>query len=842
MHLREQQVETAAEKAHGDTFDWVLSFDESELHCEDAEHAEMKSRFRTWISDEKAVFWVCGKAASGKSTLMRKIYHDHRLRAHLERWAPLKNITLARMFFTSEGSELQRSREGLLRSLLHQATEDESLATHVLQAYLDKLPEDQLYNTDKIQWTWLELRGAFSTLLNKASSSQRFLFFVDGLDEYNSTRTGSNFPPEYHLETDSSQGRTIRAGYRDIAQLLQTLPDNNFVKICVSSRPYNEFEDAFSKCPSFRLELLTKDDIKQYIHTEMIKCTQTETVAMYAECVEEIMTKALGVFLWVRIATDILVDGMINAISHEQLFGMLGRLPSELGGPRGLYMRILRRLDPSLLPEAWKMFDLVLSARRDLHVLSLSFAMEASPQHAVALKIGALGSDELDNRFIQMSKRLKALGGLLEAEGTKTWSYVRFLHLTAKEFLLRTDVQHIITANISHSTCDSNVTLLTGCLMQLKRLAPAVGPRLRFWRNIKDGFYYAAQAERTTGKSQTALLDSMNETAHHLWKEGCGESGSRSEEGENTFQDLATKSSCPSWVDAEPQESGGKIYEWRDDFMSLAVQANLSIYLREKFRQGYRLDDKPGRPLLAYAVVPTGLYNLEQYEHYERYLDRELGSDFSHVSMTRLLLDHGADPNAVCKPGDEEYHYTSSVWSIVPSIAQALLVAAGPRQSGPTIWQLSLVSGVRCDASNPAAPSYRNWLETMKILLEYGASPNVLVSWEAGVRKCRYTETHSALFVCLLICMKHLCCDVALPRLVMSKGGRLRVGELHEICETIRHYPEDFDKKLVFLRYFFPSVRVERPSDDDEDTRRLTANDLLTLFGAAWRRPSNARI
>lgn len=776
MHQREDHVDLNAKRAHKDTFDWVLSNDDHNLQCHNEDTVEMKGRFRKWIHGDQAVFWVRGKAGSGKSTLMLKIYHDGRLRDHLKQWAPLENIKLARMFFDAEGTEIQKSMEGLLRSLLYQATEDPPLAMHVLKTYREKVPEDHPCDTDKIQWSVSELSNAFSALIGEASDTRRFLFFIDGLDEYQSIPTDDKRPSEYHLRNETEQARKIRAGYRSIANLIRSFPVNGFVKICVSSRPYNEFELSFSGYPNFKLEDLTKEDIEKFVQSEVANVTDATSVTEYAACVEDIRMKASGVFLWVKIATDILVDGIVNGNDARKLRISLHTLPSELGGPEGLFMRILQRLGPDEKAEARKIFDLVLSARRDFEALSLSFAAESHPQHAVALQIKALGDLELENRRGKINKRLKALGGLLEIEGKGLWSRVRFLHLTVKEFWLQADVQQTLEAALPSPALDANVALLAGCLLQLKCLRILEGPeanengrnRMRFWENIKDGLYYAALAERSTSVAQTALLDSMNETAQHL----CNEYYDSTDLDAFPWQiQRPPTSSLSHWADTEPQEMAGKDYAWKDDFMSLAVQANLTLYLRDKFREGYRLSEKQGRPLFAYAVLPKMSPNLIQYQ--DGPVADTLGANFSDVSMIKLLLDHGADPNAFYEPSKVERLYDL-----------------------PSIWQLGLQKNAHCRLHDPKTPNLADWSGTMKLLVSYGAWPNATI----GSRKL-----YSALFYCLDICIEALDCDISLPKLLISKGARLRDGELAELIEIVHQDASEFHKRSTALEDCFPN-------------------------------------
>jgi hypothetical protein len=119
MTRREEQVQRSSERAHEDTFDWVLNPSGDSSFDWELNKTKAKASFCEWLHGTDRLFWICGKAASGKSTLMRKICHDEKkLQDHLKQWAPKGIVTVAKMFFTAEGTELQRSQEGLLRSLL----------------------------------------------------------------------------------------------------------------------------------------------------------------------------------------------------------------------------------------------------------------------------------------------------------------------------------------------------------------------------------------------------------------------------------------------------------------------------------------------------------------------------------------------------------------------------------------------------------------------------------------------------------------------------------------------------------------------------------------------------
>ena len=79
--------------------------------------------FLEWlISDGAPIFWISGKAASGKSTLMKYLHKRPELATILsDKYANgSKNLIMASFSFYDQGkSKLQKSREGLLRALLH---------------------------------------------------------------------------------------------------------------------------------------------------------------------------------------------------------------------------------------------------------------------------------------------------------------------------------------------------------------------------------------------------------------------------------------------------------------------------------------------------------------------------------------------------------------------------------------------------------------------------------------------------------------------------------------------------------------------------------------------------
>lgn len=127
--IREQSVV----EAHENTFQWIFQKEKRQ----DLPGASLCQ----WLETEpetpdKQLYWITGKAGSGKSTLMRYISQSPagdnssdqpegpesqpRCSPFLTRWAGSQPLIIAPFYFWEVGSPMQRSKEGMLRTLLHE--------------------------------------------------------------------------------------------------------------------------------------------------------------------------------------------------------------------------------------------------------------------------------------------------------------------------------------------------------------------------------------------------------------------------------------------------------------------------------------------------------------------------------------------------------------------------------------------------------------------------------------------------------------------------------------------------------------------------------------------------
>lgn len=109
------------EEAHEETFSWIFQPDRQLSVAEDD---VQPASFTKWLEEQSGVYWVNGKAASGKSTLMKYILAHSDTQRLLQRWADSSEtsgaLRFASFFFWASGTKEQRSQTGLLRSILYE--------------------------------------------------------------------------------------------------------------------------------------------------------------------------------------------------------------------------------------------------------------------------------------------------------------------------------------------------------------------------------------------------------------------------------------------------------------------------------------------------------------------------------------------------------------------------------------------------------------------------------------------------------------------------------------------------------------------------------------------------
>lgn len=399
-------------EAHPGTFDWALNPPTDDVEWDDLSR---------WMQSGSGIYWIHGKPGSGKTTLMKHLYDSSLTHSLLQEWAKDEPIVKPNFFFWQLGTSEQKTQYGLYRGLLYQVfMEDPSLIPHALPEMWREARNDSGFATQTSMETRKskldcpteeELMLAFRRL--KAHSQAAYCFFIDGLDEY----SGDPF--------------------RLIAFLEKLVSSN--VKAIVSSRPIPSCFQAFARGPKLRLQDLTRNDIKTYVHDTIVLHPHTETlIEMNSTIVyrieSELTEKASGVFLWVVLACRSLIQGFAAFDSPEELQQRLNELPPELND---LFKHILQRFDHRYYEQAAKLLHLCyrstdlrndpLHPHQALFTLGLALADAENLDIIKPLQNNHLSQEEKVSRCKLLEARLRSrCCGLLEIRRGNTGRSICF--------------------------------------------------------------------------------------------------------------------------------------------------------------------------------------------------------------------------------------------------------------------------------------------------------------------------------------------------------------------------------------------------------------------------------
>jgi hypothetical protein len=100
ISLREKQIRGS----YASTFEWIFKDQTGQTLYWDS--------FIDWLEAGSGIYWISGKAASGKSTLMRYIYQHPKMLELLQSWGGQSNVRIARFTFGIAGLLSKDHRAG----------------------------------------------------------------------------------------------------------------------------------------------------------------------------------------------------------------------------------------------------------------------------------------------------------------------------------------------------------------------------------------------------------------------------------------------------------------------------------------------------------------------------------------------------------------------------------------------------------------------------------------------------------------------------------------------------------------------------------------------------------
>ncbi|KAE8359275.1 hypothetical protein BDV27DRAFT_136426 [Aspergillus caelatus] len=405
-------------KAHEKTFTWNC-----EKMIDTTTHPSHSPAIVNWLRGQNdSIFWVSGKPASGKSTFMKYLLAHPQTQENLKIWAGSDKLVIASHFFWGAGTDLQNSKHGLLQSLLYGIfTHSPDLIPIACQQRWEAIMRDEHGDSP---WCVKELFETLKTLISQTIFPSKFCFFIDGLDEY----TGD---------------------HSELIELLSSLVQAN-VMMCLSSRPWKVFEDAYGESTDRKLYLEehNRDDIHNYVQSEIEQHSAWGLLvgvdSRTSGIIDEIADRAQGVFLWAVLVVRSFGEWLTNGDTLFFLQKKLRRIPITL---ELLLRSMIESIDPIYTSYMRQIFKVALTAPEPLPVMpyaSLERQIEdddnAPPQENKPLTYRdiILRVHQLDRQLTHICKGLLVVYHCHNEEDALRYR-VDFLHRTVRDFFSTND-------------------------------------------------------------------------------------------------------------------------------------------------------------------------------------------------------------------------------------------------------------------------------------------------------------------------------------------------------------------------------------------------------------------
>ncbi|KAH7395861.1 hypothetical protein BKA64DRAFT_71611 [Cadophora sp. MPI-SDFR-AT-0126] len=595
-------------EAHKRTFEWIFR--------DPVIDGKPWSNFVDWLKSGDGIYWINGKAGSGKSTLMKFIVDHDQTSELLGVWAQGTSLETPSFFFWKHGHEDQRSQEGLLRSLLYDVLRKcPALVPSVFPDVWERNFKLTSQNVSPVlsTWTLTKLKHAFARLVT--CKTIRISFFLDGLDEYEGD----------HVE---------------LAEYFGQLACSDHVKLCVSSRPWPPFQDAFQNCRGLKLQDLTSGDIKQYVED---KINENANMALLKRrmpvrsnfFVDNLIWKAEGVFLWVTLVVKSLLKGLSHRNDLETLEKRLDSMPPDL---ENLYSHMLSSIDSHDMEKGSKLFQLFEACDSDKDLQLIYVALNGATAEALSspLAMSEHKSEELqqaqfDSMFEEMNIILQACcGGMIEVtilddEIYKSWRQGRlsYIHRTVSDFLSKPEIWNEILRHTSNASWFPQKSLLSSSVICLENfILPGLEARKESvyyveyqWACFCDHASDFAIRGVVSDDDCTNLTEDFDRAATNV-AHSCFWNQSDAKTKFNHWSNYITQPTLP-----------------RQDFLSLTADCGLWFYVK------HRLKEDPS--LVAHRLeVPLLAHSLLRFESSILYTEL-------FFMTASVILSFSADPNEV---------------------------------------------------------------------------------------------------------------------------------------------------------------------------------------------------
>lgn len=661
LQFREMRIRHAEiREAYKDTYEWIFS--------------QEKTPFKSWLRDDSGIFWISGKAGSGKSTLMKYIADHDQTQAVLKQWAGDRPLVVASFYFWNSGYRMQKSQEGLLQGLLYQILHQHPEL--IPQACPERWRADAAFHDNPDPWDRKELSQTFQRIFHKGHEMVDAALRFQGLSAYDQMQLATGvanvnlgMEPCFSFFIDGLD--EYSGDHHELICDLNRLAQSPAVKLCVSSRPWNAFKNAYGSVRrrSLIMQDLNRDDMGKYVKgvleedNRFLRLRQEDHRAdIFAT---EVREKAQGVFLWVFLVVRSLLRGMTEADGIDMLLCRLRELPSDL---EEYFRHIVQSIDSSYNEFSARAFQIAANAARPLPLMTFHYLVDdvKNPGSAVDGPLtpwkASLREKHRGEAIANVNKWCRDLlevnkSPFKEVDDPILEYKVDFMHRTVRDFLMTTDMQRLFECR-SATSFNPRSAICYLFLAQAKSLNVVTGydeDMQAFVSLAQEIMCYAKEVELFEGVALSSLLVELDRVGCHYRGPG----------------------RRPHWTEVTPQDrpSAEKALAGGSNFLAYAVDFDLHLFVQATLASEPAKIRKFGRPLLAYTLRPTFSTSLSPRS--------ELSCD-----MLEVLLINGANLGEV-SPCD---HDELTLWELLlhqcnssPKSNEALRLAHIALQTKPDL-------------------------------------------------------------------------------------------------------------------------------------------------------------
>ncbi|KAI3320213.1 hypothetical protein HD806DRAFT_547401 [Xylariaceae sp. AK1471] len=371
MHSRQNNIPDAAIN----TCNWILN------------HAT----FQRWLTNPKPqILWILGHPGTGKSTLMKYI-SERSYQTGKDGWG---NHFITSFYFYNLGSRLQRTVDGLLRSVLFQLLEQFPMCLDGLSKYQIYLDIDAMDDQVLEGLNFLDLLG---NILRNALEVTSVWLFIDALDE---CRSDDSDPDD---ETEE-----VRGLVRALTNLQRVLGSSaHHLRICCSCRHYPNIACKDDELKIFT-EMENKTDIQEFIKRELREGISAAEASIAARLQNAIAKNALGSFQWTKLITGKALSMHRAGKSTAQITRQIQTAPRQLST---LYHNILKSIPQEDRTRSLQLFQWAYFSKEPLTTAQLRVLMNVQ----LELEVESYSVLEEHPDFIeseaQMERLVQSLSG-----------------------------------------------------------------------------------------------------------------------------------------------------------------------------------------------------------------------------------------------------------------------------------------------------------------------------------------------------------------------------------------------------------------------------------------------